>query len=177
MPTEFTVETFKAAYPELYAQIDSQSFQRGLQEGMEKGKKEGFASGADAERQRIQDVEGQLIAGHETLINTLKFDGKTTGPEAAVQVLEAERKLRTKKAEDFEIDNKGKVKNPDPGVEAGKQTQGETAKDADEAGKKLDTRAREIKADKKCSYRDALDAAMKEKPKLAELYQSKSIKK
>ncbi len=174
---EFTIETFKAAYPELYAQIDSQAFQRGLQEGMEKGKKEGFASGADAERKRIQNVEGQLIVGHEVLINTMKYDGKTTGPEAAVQVLEAERNLRVKKAADFEADNKSKVKNPDPGDDTGKQAPDETAKDADEAGKKLDARAREIKVDKKCSYRDALDIAMKENPKLADLYNSKSIKK
>lgn len=52
---------------------------------------EGFAAGAAAERQRIQDVEAQAMPGHEKLIATLKFDGKTTGAEAAVQVLAAER--------------------------------------------------------------------------------------
>jgi signal peptide peptidase SppA len=49
------------------------------------------ANGAAAERQRILDVQGQTMAGHEKLINTLMFDGKTTGPEAAVQVLAAHR--------------------------------------------------------------------------------------
>lgn len=48
-------------------------------------------AGADAERQRIQDVKAQGMAGHEQLIQTLMFDGKTTGPEAAVQVLAAHR--------------------------------------------------------------------------------------
>jgi signal peptide peptidase SppA len=48
--------------------------------------------GATAERQRIQDVNAQSIPGHEALINGLAFDGKTTGPEAAVQVLGAHRK-------------------------------------------------------------------------------------
>ncbi len=47
--------------------------------------------GATAERQRIQDVNAQSMPGHEALISTLAFDGKTTGPEAAVQVLGAHR--------------------------------------------------------------------------------------
>jgi hypothetical protein len=170
---EFTVESFKAAYPELYAEIDSKACQRGKQEGLEQGRTEGEASGADAERKRIQSVEAQLIPGHEALISTLKYDGKTTGPEAAVQVLDAERKLRTKKGEEFKEEHKEVVDNPDPEQES----QGETAKDADEAGTKLNARAKEIQAEKKCSYKDAFDAAAKENPKLAELYMSKSKKK
>lgn len=54
-------------------------------------KAEFVAKGADAERQRIQDVLAQALPGHEALVNGLAFDGKTTGPEAAVQVLNAER--------------------------------------------------------------------------------------
>lgn len=46
---------------------------------------------AAAERERILAVEAQLLPGHEALIASLKADGKTTGPEAAVQVLAAER--------------------------------------------------------------------------------------
>jgi len=49
------------------------------------------AEGATAERQRIVDVESQLLPGHEALVAQLKADGKTTGPEAAAQVLAAER--------------------------------------------------------------------------------------
>lgn len=48
---------------------------------------------AGAERQRIQDVEAQSLRGHEQLIQTLKFDGHTTGAEAAMQVLAAEKAL------------------------------------------------------------------------------------
>ena len=52
--------------------------------------------GGSAERERIQAVEAVLLPGHEALITTLKYDGKTTGPEAAVQVLNAEKaKTRT----------------------------------------------------------------------------------
>lgn len=52
------------------------------------------AEGAAAERARIQAVEAQAIAGHEALINTLKFDGKSTGGDAAMAVLAAEKNAR-----------------------------------------------------------------------------------
>lgn len=51
------------------------------------------AEGATAERKRIQDVRAQTLKGHEALIETLAFDGKTTGEQAAVQVLAAERSV------------------------------------------------------------------------------------
>lgn len=50
--------------------------------------------GASAERQRIQDVEAQALPGHEKLIAAMKFDGVTSGPQAAAAVLKAERALR-----------------------------------------------------------------------------------
>lgn len=49
------------------------------------------AEGAEGERARIQAVREQAMPGHEALIEALAADGKTTGPEAAVQVLAAER--------------------------------------------------------------------------------------
>ncbi|HEY0064720.1 MAG TPA: S49 family peptidase [Telluria sp.] len=53
------------------------------------------ADGAAAERQRIQAIEGQAIAGHEALINKLKFDGTSTAGDAAMAVLAAEKASRT----------------------------------------------------------------------------------
>lgn len=54
------------------------------------------ASGATAERERIQAVlaHDATLPGHGKLLATLAFDGKTTGPEAAAQVLQAEGKAR-----------------------------------------------------------------------------------
>ena len=49
------------------------------------------AEGAAAERARILAVEAQALPGHEALIAQLKADGKTSGPEAAAQVLAAEK--------------------------------------------------------------------------------------
>ncbi len=53
-----------------------------------------FRAGAKAERERIQAVEAQFLPGHEDLIAKLAFDGKTTGEQAAVAVLAAEKKKR-----------------------------------------------------------------------------------
>jgi len=50
-------------------------------------------SAKKAECERIKGVEEALIPGHEALINTLKFDGKTTAGEAALAVNKAEREL------------------------------------------------------------------------------------
>ena len=52
---------------------------------------EGNAAGAAAERQRMADVRAQALPGHEALIETLAADGATTGPQAAMAVLAAER--------------------------------------------------------------------------------------
>ena len=54
-----------------------------------------MAEGASAERARIQAVEGQLIPGHEALINTLKFDGISSPGDAAMAVNAAEKQTRT----------------------------------------------------------------------------------
>jgi hypothetical protein len=54
---------------------------------------EGFKAGAEAERKRIQSVEEMALPGHEDLIAKLKYDGHTTGAQAAMQVI-AERKKR-----------------------------------------------------------------------------------
>jgi hypothetical protein len=88
-----TKETFSKAYPDLFVEIQKEAKLIGISEGIEAGKKEGFASGVEAERERIKAVQNQLLPGHEALIEILKFDGKTTGPEAAVQVLGAEKAL------------------------------------------------------------------------------------
>lgn len=52
------------------------------------------AEGAASERQRIQAIEGQAIPGHEALIATLKFDGKSTAGDAAMAVVAAEKSAR-----------------------------------------------------------------------------------
>lgn len=74
-PVITTVAGLIAAFPDLCAQIQAQA----------------SSAGATAERTRILDVEAQSLPGHEALIQTLKADGKTTGPEAAVRIIQADR--------------------------------------------------------------------------------------
>jgi hypothetical protein len=65
---------------------------------------EGFKAGSEAERARIQAVEEQAMPGHEDLVAKLKFDGKTTGPQAAVQILAAEKRQLGAIAADLRAD-------------------------------------------------------------------------
>jgi len=102
---KLTLEEFKTAYPDLFAEIETAAHSKGLTEGLERGRAEGIEQGASAERERIRGVESQLIVGHEALINELKFDGKTTGPEAAVKVLAAEREVMKTKHDTFTADS------------------------------------------------------------------------
>jgi signal peptide peptidase SppA len=80
------LEELRLAHPDLCAAL------------VEEGHRAGFEAGANAELNRIKSVEAQSMNGHEALITTLKFDGKTTGPEAAVQVLSAEKSLQNQAA-------------------------------------------------------------------------------
>lgn len=99
------IQTLKKDHPELAAAL--------------------VAEGATAERQRIMDVEAASLRGHEALIQTLKFDGKTTGGEAAQQVLAAENaklaRIKALKAEDdqppVEQDPIDSVKEEEPEAE------------------------------------------------------------
>jgi hypothetical protein len=71
--------TLEQQHPALFAQLQT----------------EFAALGATAERTRIQAVESALIPGHEALIASLKFDGVTSGGDAALAVNQAERTMRT----------------------------------------------------------------------------------
>lgn len=77
------IKTLKEKHPDVAQAL--------IDEGFAAGQTAGRTEGATAERERIQSVEAQAMPGHEALVATLKFDGKTTGPEAAMQVLAAER--------------------------------------------------------------------------------------
>jgi hypothetical protein len=47
--------------------------------------------GASGERDRIAAVRQQVLPGHEALIEQLAADGQTSGPEAAMRVIAADR--------------------------------------------------------------------------------------
>lgn len=85
--------------------LETAAFERGRLDGLAQGREEIRASmngcigvarneAAEQERERIRAVEANALPGHEKLITELKFDGKTTGPEAAQAVLTAEKTKR-----------------------------------------------------------------------------------
>lgn len=83
-----------------HADLVAAIFAEGRQAGVEAGRSEG----ASAERARIQSVFANAMPGHGELIQKLAFDGKTTGDQAASQILAAERQKLGKKAEDLAAD-------------------------------------------------------------------------
>lgn len=73
--TPMDIKTLAEQHPELLAQIQA----------------EARAAGAQAEAARVADVRSHSMKGHEALVEKLAADGKTTGPEAAMQILAAEK--------------------------------------------------------------------------------------
>lgn len=76
--TTMTVEELRTGNPDLYQAVLD----------------EGKAAGAQAERDRIASVKAQAIPGHEAMIEQLAFDGKSTGADAAMAIVAAEKHLR-----------------------------------------------------------------------------------
>jgi hypothetical protein len=101
---DVTAESLKTAYPAIVQGIEKAAFDNGYSAGLTKGTEDGLKAGADKERLRIQAVENNLLPGHEALIFQMKFDGVTTGEQAAVKILHAEKALRETKLQDFTAD-------------------------------------------------------------------------
>lgn len=93
-PMEITLEMLREKAPELLEQIKK--------------------TGADAERSRIQEVLEVSIPGHEKVIAKLAFDGVTTGPQAAMIVLKAEKLARETLLKDHDKDAPLALKQPVP---------------------------------------------------------------
>jgi signal peptide peptidase SppA len=91
--TPMDIKTLAEQHPELLAAIQADATAAATATASQ--------AGAAAERDRIAAVRAQSMPGHEALIETLAFDGKTTGPEAAMAVLAAERATREAAAKAF----------------------------------------------------------------------------
>lgn len=86
-------ETLMAEHRDLYEAILAEGKALGVTEGKAAGIEEGKGIGATAERERIQGVMGCSRKGHEDLVKTLMFDGKTTAVEAKAAIFDAEKAL------------------------------------------------------------------------------------
>lgn len=96
--TAMDVATLKAQHPTIVAELLAALTQAELQAANPALVIAIGAEASAAERNRIFAVEAQSMPGHEALIATLKADGKTTAPEAALQVLAAEKAVLGVKA-------------------------------------------------------------------------------
>jgi len=92
------VELIRTKFPAVYAEIlcigEKKGSEAAAKVAFGAGFESGKTAGAELERERIKAVEEQCMAGHEKLITDLKFDGATTGPEAAVKILKAEKEKK-----------------------------------------------------------------------------------
>ncbi len=108
-------EELRAAHPELCASLIAAAVSGLTAESLAGGNAPLHAAllgqGASAERERIQSVEAQHMPGHDALIATLKYDGKTSGPEAAMQVLAADKALLNARHEQMKKDAPAPVPN------------------------------------------------------------------
>ncbi|MCF6147278.1 MAG: hypothetical protein E3K37_01320 [Candidatus Kuenenia sp.] len=104
--TAMTPETLAEKFPDVFKAVESNGYVKGVDEGFKDGHIKGFAEGqfkgAEIERQRIKAVEAQALSGHEALIEGLKYDGKTTGEQAAIAVLNAEKEKRKTRMQTLE---------------------------------------------------------------------------
>lgn len=90
-------DTLMKNHPELYQEI--------LNEGVQK------------EAERIKSIEELPTAGFETIVNSLKFDGKTTAAEVALQVISAQKKVQETELEKIKADG-AKMAAPSTEVES-----------------------------------------------------------
>lgn len=104
VPMTITVESVKKEHPDVANALITEGRKAAGDEATTAATAAGRVDGAKAERERIQAVLEQSMPGHEALVQKLAFDGKTSGPEAAIQVLKAEKAKGTQRAADIEAD-------------------------------------------------------------------------
>lgn len=106
--------------------------------------------GATQERERIQAVlaVGANLPGHEKLLNTLAFDGKTSAPEASMAVLKAEGDQRAASvnahAEDAPPAARPSAAPPDKGAKTKAEQVAEAKARAKESGVDFVTALKEL---------------------------------
>lgn len=139
-----------ALLQQLLAEGRAEGHSAGRAEGHTVGLAEGRAEGAKAELERIKAVHAQTLPGHEKLIADLMWDGKTSGPEAAVQVLNAERALGAnagRKMDDdavLPVKREAESKGADTGADTKRDDKKASATTSHEDARSISASAREL---------------------------------
>jgi signal peptide peptidase SppA len=131
-----TIEQLKADHPDLVEAIAAEATA-----GHAAAIAAARAEGAAAEIDRIQSVRAQSIPGHEALIDQLAFDGTSTGADAALAIVSAEKSLRGSALQQL-------TEEAPPSVPAAESTgsEGKTMKRADFNRLPLDEQRSAVKA-------------------------------
>lgn len=107
-----TSELIQAEHPEIVAEILKTVNIDYVRENLPEAVTAFESGGAEAERKRIEAVREQSMPGHDALIEEMMFDGKTTGEQAAVRILQAEKKNREVMAANIEKDAPDTIEQP-----------------------------------------------------------------
>ena len=151
---------FAAGKAEGIKETQDTSYAAGVGAGFEKGKE----AGAAAERERIKSVEAQALPGHTELIEQLKYDGKTTGPEAAVKILQHEKEARIIHREKLKTDALAPIEQP--AISATSQAGKPGGPTGEEKSKEREKLIAAYQAEHQCDYRAAAFAVSKVRPEL-----------
>jgi hypothetical protein len=120
--------TLKKDHPELVAALVAEAVAGMIStETMEQKIAEAKSIGKEQEIARRKAVQAQAIPGHEKLIASLADDGKTTGPEAAMAIVAAEKTLRDGMLRNLDTE----ANNPVPPSSDADNAAGKTMKRAD----------------------------------------------
>ena len=113
---KISLELIQNEHPEIVSSIlagvDLDYIRDNLPDIVDQLQADGKAEGAEAERKRIQAVREQSMPGHDALIEEMMFDGQTTGEQAAVKILQAEKKQREIMAANIEKDAPDIIEQP-----------------------------------------------------------------
>jgi signal peptide peptidase SppA len=173
--TIMDLKELKEKHSELYTQVLEEGSAAGRQEGEDKAKdaleaaaSDAAAKAIEAERKRIIDIKALAIPGHEDLIEQMISDG-TSAAEAAIKLIQAENALRAQKAEEFAAGG------PKPVVEAETSTvDGKPERVEKDPRAEVDRRVKaKMKENDKLTYRQGLNAVLKEDPELAAEYEGR----
>lgn len=107
-----TLELIQAEHPEIVAEILKTVNIDYVRENLPEAVTAFESEGAEAERKRIEAVRDQSMPGHDALIEEMMFDGSTTGEQAAVKILQAEKKNREIMAADIVKDAPDTIEQP-----------------------------------------------------------------
>ncbi len=114
----------------LLAENHPEVFEAVKQEGFQEGFKAGAVDGAANEVARIKDVEENCIPGYESMVEKMKFDGKSTGGDVAKAIVQAEKKIAAGKLEDIDADSPDVLDTAEETILPDKKKKKEVSKDA-----------------------------------------------